>query len=171
MLKAIYLIIFIIMFPSVYATELTQLFQSTNYHYSISYPADWSYHQVDPGAVIFKPNLPNHQSINIQTLYTKQGGGKYKDVKALMDDFYDQVPRHTNQVLFLERKPISLTSYQGEQTTFLFSENGLHYKQWQIMLLTEKGNIFQAWAYRNLQNNFDKDYEIAKEMLNSWKIS
>lgn len=155
--------------------SLTQTFSTKDYGYTIQYPAGWHYIDRGKGVVVFKGNEAYPLSVNIQTIYTKQGGGEYKSVKDLMNDFYTQVPMHTNDSKFYERKPIVLsepdgTKLYGEQTTLSFREDGTTFKQWQVMLVNKDGNIFQAWAYRAPVEYFDSQYAAAAAMLNSWII-
>jgi hypothetical protein len=154
--------------------RLANEFHSIGYHYSIHCPADWKITDRGNGVVVFryKANQSMPMTINIQTIYTKKGGGKYKNVKDLMDDFYSQVPMHTQHATFLERKPIHLTQpdgimLNGEETTLTFKENGRIDKQWQVMLQNQDGNLFQAFAYRAPVTVFDVYRPVATAMLAS----
>lgn len=147
-------------------------FVSQAYHYSIHYPASWQCHAKDQGVVVFNTQAA---SVNIQTIYTKKGGGHYASVKDLMDDFQSQVPRHTQHAHFLERHPFVLTQTTGEKltgeaTTLTFYENGQTLKQWQIMLISRDGLIFQAWAYRAPVKEYADNLTDAVAMLRSWVI-
>jgi len=165
---------------AVFAAEnpLPNLFTSKAYHYSIRYPAAWKMRERDDGVVVFAAQdakLKKIFTINIQTIYTKQGGGKYKSIKDLMDDFGTQVPMHTEDAKFLDRNSFALSepdgsTLSGEQTTLTFKENGQTYKQWQVMLINHDGNLFQAWAYRAPITVFDANRQLAASMLASWVI-
>lgn len=153
---------------------LAHEFNSSEYHYSIHYPADWKMTNRGKGVIVFtyRSDQSLHMTINIQTLYTQKGGGKYKDVKDLMDDFYSQVPMHTQNAKFLERKPIQLkqpdgTVFRGEETTLTFKENGRIEKQWQVMLLNKDGILFQAFAYRAPITVFDVYRPVATAIFTS----
>lgn len=148
-------------------------------HYSIKYPATWDSFDRGKGVVVFK----NHADktgyplmVNIQTLYTKKGGGKYATVKDLMDDFYSQVPMHVEQAKFVERSSIVLTEpdgtkIYGEQTVLTFVMNNHTLKQWQVMLMNQNGKIFQAFAYRAPIEFFEANKSTAQAMFNSWVVN
>lgn len=92
-----------------------------------------------------------------------------------MDDFWSQVPRHTENATFLYRKPIVLVEpngvkHNGEQTLFTYKENGETFKQWQMMTTDSNGIIFQAWAYRAPEKYFTDNQPIAAAMFASWVI-
>lgn len=152
-------------------------FTTATYHYSIPYSSNWKVFSRGDGVVVFK--LQDKQSpgvsINIQTIYTKFGGGEYPDIKALMDDFYSQVPQHFGKVKFLKRDAISVKQPDGslrvgEQTTLNFSMNGVAYQQWQVMLISRDGRLFQAFAYRSPVAYFNQYQPLAAAMVSSWKI-
>lgn len=157
---------------------LTETFSNPLYHYTIQYPSDWKCDDRGQGVVVCR----NHQnkntpalSINIQTIYTKKADGKYATVKDLMDDFRQQVPMHTRNAVFLERKPVLLkepdgTYRDGEETVFLFRENGITYKQWQVMMLNSDGNLFQALAYRAPEKYFASYYSLAEQIFSTWSL-
>jgi hypothetical protein len=153
-------------------------FTSKTYHYSIQYPADWKLYDKGKGVVVFKSTTNNQQHeamVNIQTIFTKKGGGKYASIKDLMDDFWSQVPMHTQAAHFLERNPVILiepdgTKLSGEQTLFTFREDGKSYKQWQTMIMSRDGILFQAFAYRSTAADFAASYPLAKAMFASWII-
>lgn len=160
---------------ALFAEELTQQFVSKDNHYTISYPANWRMFERGQGVVVFKPKPGTAFLINIQTLLTKQAGGTYPDVKALMDDFYSQVPKHVNHAKFIWRLPIELMqpkgeSLVGEQTLLTFEEGGQTLKQWQVMLV-KKAKVFQAFAYRAPLAQFDATKPLAEAMLHSWIIN
>jgi hypothetical protein len=173
-------LLFLLCLSSAFATqeELTQSFTSKVYHYSLRYPAVWIYHDKGKGVVIFENKKGTDASpflINLQTLFTKKGGGEYPTIKALMDDFWSQVPKHTERVNFLDRKPILLlqpdgTRLMGEQTTLTFYENGQTFKHWQVMMMSRNGLLFQAWAYRAPLSFYEANKAYAEAMLASWVI-
>jgi hypothetical protein len=172
------LLLFASMTATIHASDLpTKTFASTAYHYAIHYPADWKLMNEGKGVIVFK-NIAKTSSLslmNIQTIYTKKGGGKYATIKDLMDDFWSQVPMHTQDARFLERRPITLTgpdgtTLSGEQTLLTFKEGGQLYKQWQVMMVNKDGTLFQALAYRAIATNFDTYYSVAKAVFASWVI-
>ena len=158
---------------------LTNVFASNLYQYSIRYPTTWKLAEHGEGVVVFTgqdAQSKRHFTVNIQTIYTKKGGGKYKSIKDLMDDFRSQVPIHTQEAKFLDRAPFDLketdgSTTSGEQTTLTFKENKQTYKQWQIMLTSKDGKLFQAWAYRAPIESFDANRPLAASMLASWIIN
>jgi hypothetical protein len=175
-----FILLFCCLTQNIYAIQIekTLSLAMPQYRYSINYPAQWSYQDKGEGVVIFKGKTLDGShliSANIQTIATKKFGGHYVDVKALMDDFWDQVPKHMEKVKFIERKPIELVesdgrSFQGEQTTLTFIENGVTMKQWQVMLITQDGMIFQNYAFRTTADEFDKNFAVANTMYHSWMI-
>ena len=146
--------------------------------YLIHYPKNWKIHYGEKGEVVFSftaPDTKSKISTNIQTIYTKAHSGKYKSVKELMDDFLIQVPMHAQDARLFDRKPYTLTEpdgshLTGEQITVTFIENKQTYKQWQIMLMTDNGVLFQAFAYRAPLPLYDEYLPVANSMLTSWVI-
>lgn len=151
-------------------------FNSNDSKYNIEYPSTWQGFDRGEGVVVFKNNMQQTGypvMINIQSIYTKKGGGKYPTIKALMDDFYSQVPKHVDNAKFTDRSPYVLTqangvSWTGEQTYLTFVVNKHTIKQWQIMIVSPDGKIFQAFAYRAPLEYFDANKETADAMLKSW---
>lgn len=158
--------------------DLSQSFISKSYRYAILYPASWKCADHGKGVVVFKgsgidPHYP--LMINIQTILTKKAGGEYVSVNDLMNDFRSQVPQHTQHAKFIDRNPIELlepdgSKLYGEETLLTFYENKQTFKQWQIMMVSHDGMLFQAWAYRAPQAAFDANRPIAESMLRSWVI-
>ncbi len=152
----------------------TYLYENQNYKYSIQVPDKWQAHDHGDGVVVF--NSPHAQTtVNIQTIFTKKAKGHYENVKALMDDFVSQVPKHTQHAKFTDRKPIVLTLSNGtkligESIILTFFENDVSFKQWQVMLINQDGRLFQAFAYRAPVNDYDLDYKKAMTMFASWNI-
>lgn len=166
--------------PLAYAIDVPQMasLDIPKYFYSIQYPVGWTHQDHGKGLVVFKGKTLDEKSgvlVNIQTIATKKNHGHYVDVKALMDDFYQQVPMHTEKASFGERQPITLVSAEGEtlhgeQTTVTFYEEGKLIKHWQVMFMNPDGMLFQTWAYRTQETEFDANHPLAEEMLSSWKI-
>lgn len=156
--------------------SLPNVFSNPEYHYSIHYPENWKAVDRGKGVVIFTEMKPGPFMINIQTISTRKGGGKYKDIKDLMDDFKIQVPMHTKDAKFLDRKPFVLhepdgSTLSGEETILTFEEDKMLWKQWQVMLINQNGMIFQALGYRAPASMFDVMQPTAAAMLASWIIS
>mgnify|MGYP000063543442 CR=1 FL=1 len=155
--------------------DLPQQFVSKDNHYTINYPTHWRVFPRGQGVVVFKPKPGAAFLINIQTLLTKEAGGTYPDVKALMDDFYSQVPKHVDHAHFMWRKPFTLQqsagSLRGEQTLLTFNEAHQTLKQWQVMLVNKNDKVFQAFAYRAPEGEFDASQPLAQAMLHSWVIN
>jgi hypothetical protein len=158
---------------------MTRLLNLPEYHYSIQYPAQWTYADAGEGVVIFKgKTIDGSQkiSVNIQTIATKLNGGHYATVKALMDDFWNQVPKHAEKVRFVERGAIELAGsdgevLKGEQTEVMFFVKGKMLKHWQVMVMSPDRMLFQTWAFRTTVGEFEENREIGGEMLESWKIT
>jgi hypothetical protein len=165
---------------SLYAADASVMkaFNGEQYGYTISYPADWKVYDHKDGVVVFKTEESKGAyptTVNIQTIYTTKAKGSYPTVKALMDDFEKNAKRHADAVKFLERHPITLVEPNGdklvgEETTMLFKDHGKQLKQWQVMVMTTDGNLFQAWAYRAPEERFAITLPLAKKMLGSWDI-
>jgi hypothetical protein len=163
---------------SVYAAAdvATKLYDGKKYHYTIQYPADWHVYDHDDGVVVFKKlglRSVYPTSVNIQTIYTKKAKGTYANVKELMDDFTANAKSDVTNVTFSERKPIILidtngVKIHGEEITMSFEAQGTKLKQWQVMVITDDGRLFQAWGYRAAETNYELDLPAAKNMLNSW---
>jgi hypothetical protein len=154
---------------------LKNIFDSQSYHYAIHYPSQWKVHDHGDGVVVFKPFTDSKTFINIQTIYTKKAGGHYATVKDLMDDFKSEVPRHAAGVTFFARQPIVLQQPNGEKLvgesiTLTFKDHLQWLKHWQVMLVNQSGRVFQAFGYRAPIRNFDANYALATEMLQTWVI-
>jgi len=170
-------ILLLLSFP-LYAEKTMQSYNGAKYRYTISYPSGWQVYDHNDGVVVFKAKsdkLIYPVSVNIQTIFTKQDTGTYASVKDLMDDFVKNAKRHADVVKFIERKPFSLANplgatLQGEQATFTFRDHGKTIKQWQVMLMTKDGNLFQAWAYRAPADVFQMSLPLANDMLSTWII-
>lgn len=146
--------------------------------YSIKYPKDWVYDQSNPGTVIFsgKQGTPEYFStVNIQTILTKKTGGDYDDVKAFMADINKQAKRESTDSKFLEHGPISIAGsngikLQGEYLIFTYKYKNIMFKQWQIVVLRNDGQVFYAWAYTSPVTQYEKDLPTAEAMLKTWSI-
>ena len=93
-----------------------------------------------------------------------------------MDDFEVQVPMHTQDAHLFDRKSFELSEsngkkISGEQIYVTFKEGKQTYKQWQIMLMSADGILFQAFAYRAPSQYFDEYLPEASAMLASWIIN
>lgn len=161
-------------------TTSSKLYTYDNHdsRYSIKYPKDWVYDQSNPGTVIFsgKQGTPEFFStVNIQTILTKKSGGDYEDVKAFTDDINKQAKKESSEAKFLEQGPISITAVnglkmEGQYLIFTYKYRNIMFKQWQIVLLRNDGQVFYAWAYTSPVAQYDKDLPIAQEMLKTWVI-
>lgn len=154
---------------------LTQIFQSKANHYFFRYPANWHCDDHHQGVVVCKSEVPD-VSINLQTIWTKKGGGKYVDVKALMNDFMTQVPMHTTHAQFSNRRTLVIqepngAQYAGEEIILTFKENGKIFQQQQIMLQDPHGLVFQNFAFRAPVSLYAAHATIAKAIFASWEIS
>lgn len=159
-------------------TAQTLQLNMPQYDYAIHYPTQWTYQDRGEGLVVFRgKTLDGLETIsaNIQTIATKKNGGHYVDVKALMDDFWIQVPKHAEKAAFLSRDAIELVGsdgsvLKGEQTIVTFYQHKKMLKHWQVMLMTHNGMIFQTYAFRTTADEFDKNQALAEAMFQSWQI-
>ena len=158
---------------------LAEEYNNTGSRYSIRYPVDWSYDDKSTkGAVIFRGKEGTSAflaTVNIQTVLTKQTGGKFSTAKAFMADLKSQAEQQPLKAKFLEKGPIVFnmpngTKVSGEYLILTYQFNNFDFKQWQIVVLRNDNQVFYAWAYTAPANQYDDSLAIAKSMLESWII-
>lgn len=157
---------------------LTKKYDNQDSRYTMSYPATWEYEKSGDGTIIFsgKRGSPAYFStVNIQTVLTKKSGGDFSTVKQFMADIKLQAKTQSPDVKFLESGPIDLgeksgIKEKGEYTVFTYRYKDQEFKQWQIVVLRDDGQVFYAWAYTAPIKQYPDSEDIAKAMLDTWVI-
>lgn len=164
--------------PNTAPQKLTKKYDSTESRYTIQYPSSWEYEVTNDGTVIFsgRRGSPAYFStVNIQTVLTLKSGGDFKTVAAFMADIKQQAKNQSPNVKFLEQGPIQLFDKgigkeKGEYAIFTYRFKGQDFKQWQVVVLRDDGQVFYAWAYTAPVKQYDDNVAVAKAMLESWVI-
>lgn len=146
--------------------------------YLMKYPGSWEYEKAGDGTVIFSGKAGTaafFSTVNIQTVLTKKTGGDFSSVKEFMADIKHQAISQSPGVKFFENGPIVITEKNGEKdkgefTVFSYTYKGKEFKQWQIVVLRNDGQVFYAWAYTAPISEYSNDLPVAKGMLGSWVI-
>lgn len=157
---------------------LKKIFKSQEDRYSINYPENWGNSLSAQGALILngKPGTLSFLStVNIQTIFTKQFGGGFSNLKDFMDEVKRQAEKETSHAKFLKSGVFQLkqtdgTKLNGEYLLFTYDLQGKMYKQWQIVVLRNDGEVFYTWAYTSPIEQFDYDLPTAKAILKTWSI-
>jgi hypothetical protein len=160
------------------AGPLQKKYDNSESRYSINYPASWEYEKAGQGTIIFsgRRGTPSYFStVNIQTVLTKKTGGTFSTVQQFMKDLKKQAISQSPGIKFLESGPVSIADsdgkkMQGEYSTFTYKYKGELFKQWQVVVLRNDGQVFYAWAYTSPIEQYKTDLDISKQMLASWII-
>ncbi len=164
--------------PSNIPVKINKVYDNKESRYTIGYPSSWEYEVTSDGTVIFsgRHGSPAYFStVNIQTVLTQKSGGDFKTVAAFMADIRQQAKNQSPNVKFLESGPIQLFTKgigkeKGEYAIFTYRFKGQDFKQWQVVVLREDGQVFYAWAYTAPVDQYDDSVAVAKAMLESWVI-
>lgn len=149
-------------------------FDTANFGYTINYPLDWQ-KQEDTNAftVVF---ANGKASVAIQNLASKEMGGVYETVNDVVEEFKSQLNEATNTKI-TEEQEITYEMEDGEILTgaqfvaeYTIPADNATYKQLQIVLPRSGGQVFHAWSYTSLVENYEAYAETAKQILASWKI-
>lgn len=146
--------------------------------YSMQYPSNWQYERAGDGTVVFSGKRGTDSffsTVNIQTVLSKKNGGDFSSVKQFMIDIKHQALTQSPGVKFLENGPFTIkekngTQDEGEYLIFTYKYKGKEFKQWQIVVLRNDGQVFYAWAYTSPVAQYANDLATAKAMLTSWMI-
>jgi hypothetical protein len=160
------------------SNRLTKIFDNKESHYLIKYPTSWEFDSSSQGTVIFsgRQGTPAYYAtINVQTVLTKKTGGQFRSVKEFISDIKKQAKKESRHVSFLANGPYSMKlengeKLDGEYLVFAYGYRGESFKQWQIVLRRQDGQVFYAWAYTAPAEIYDRYHEVAKSMLESWQV-
>lgn len=158
--------------------DLSQVYDNQDSHYAIKYPANWEYDTSSRGTVIFsgkRGTASYFSTVNIQTVLAKKTGGDFSTVDQFVKDLKKQASGLSAKVNFIEEGPIEFTEADGKKAKgqfliFTYNYKGMIFKQWQVVILRNDGQVFYAWAYTSPAEQYDRDVAVAKAMLNSWSI-
>lgn len=161
-----------------HSDALSSVYDNQDSRYSMKYPSNWEYEKAGDGTVIFsgKRGSPAFFStVNIQTVLTKKTGGDFSTVKQFMADIKQQATSQSPGVKFLDNGAFTITEKngskdQGEFAIFTYTYKGKEFKQWQVVVLRNDGQVFYAWAYTSPLQQYPDNLKIAKAMLDSWVI-
>jgi len=155
-------------------STLTNLFNTDKFGYTINYPTDW---QKQEDATNYTAMFANGKaSVAIQNLASTAMGGTYATADDVVTEFKKQLNQATN-VKIEDGADLPYTMADGTQLTakqfiveYTIPEDNATYKQWQIVLPRTDGQVFHAWSYTSLVENYETYLPIAQEMLASWKL-
>lgn len=161
------------------AINLPKKFTNKNSGYSIQYPGNWDYQQPDPATVVIggKQGTKSFDStVNIQTVLTKESGGKYQSTKQLLDNLKKQAQEFTKNTQFYIEDSITIEerpdrpAMKGLYTELTFTNNGKKYQQLVFVFLRPDNKVFYIWTFTSPVFMFNTDYPIAKAMFSSWLV-
>lgn len=165
---------------SVVDTEPVTLktYDNKDSRYTLDYPSNWEYEKAGDGTVIFsgKRGTPAYFStVNVQTVLSKKNGGDFSSVKEFMADIKSQATSQSPSTKFIESGTLTVVEKngkkdKGEFTIFTYNYKGKEFKQWQVVVLRNDGQVFYAWAYTSPVGQYENDVAVAKTMLESWVI-
>ena len=158
------------------ANEL-KIFQEKGFGYSIQYPADWIYQKQAAHILVFsrKEGADKHVPIvSIQNLLsTKIKGGKYQSISAVIEDFQNQL-KITKQAKVFPAEPFIYNrndlKLAGQQFLAEYNYEGKNNKQFLVVVPRAGGDIFYVFTYSTPIEQYDKYFDTAKAMLDSWII-
>lgn len=158
--------------------KLTNSFDSKENKFIINYPDKWTHALLKNGTVILSGKLGTrayYSTINVQTILSKKTGGKFRNVKQLVDDIKKQVREMADNAIFLESGPVVVTEKNGAQAKgeyliFTYTYNGYIYQQWDVIVSRNDGEVFYVWAYTSPQKQYTKDLPLAELILKTWQI-
>lgn len=161
------------------AINLPKKFTNHDSGYSIQYPGNWDYQQPDPATVVIggKQGTKSFDStVNIQTVLTKESGGKYQSTKQLLDNLKKQAREFTKNTQFYIEDSITIDerpdrpAMKGLYTELTFTNNGKKYQQLVFVFLRPDKKVFYIWTFTSPVFMFNTDYPIAKAMFSSWLV-
>ena len=84
-----------------------------------------------------------------------------------MKDLKKQAISQSPGIKFLESGPVSIADsdgkkMQGEYSTFTYKYKGELFKQWQVVVLRNDGQVFYAWAYTSPIEQYKTDQDYIK---------
>lgn len=157
----------------------TNVFEDDKLGYKIEYPYNWICEKSGQYKILFSGKEGTdayYSTINIQNLASKKTGGGYDDVSSIVKDFKKQIMTHNEDTKFYnERQFVYKTTngaiLTGEEFIVEYTKSGEKFKQWQIIIPKYNGETFYAWIYNSPADMYDTYLEVAKKMLDSWKIN
>jgi hypothetical protein len=161
------------------AINLPKKFTNHDSGYSIQYPGNWDYQQPDAATVVIggKQGTKSFDStVNIQTVLTKESGGKYQSIKQLLDNLKKQAQEFTKNTQFYIENSITIDerpdrpAMKGLYTELTFTNNGKKYQQLVFVFLRPDKKVFYIWTFTSPVFMFNTDYPIAKAMFSSWLL-
>lgn len=159
------------------AIHLPKKFTNNDSGYSIQYPGNWDYQQPDAATVVIggKQGTKSFDStVNIQTVLTKESGGKYTSPRQLLDNLKKQAQELTKNTQFYIDDSITIDerpdrpAMKGLFTELTFTNNGKKYQQLVFVFLRPDKKVFYIWTFTSPVFMFNTDYPIAKAMFSSW---
>lgn len=157
---------------------LPKVFNNQGNRYFIRYPANWQFNALNKSTLVLagKEGTPAYYSnINIQTLRAQKIGGVYSTVPEVILNLKKQIEGTYSNVRYVEQGPITLnqlngSQIRGEYVVFTYSNSGLAFKQWQVVILRNDGLVFYVFAYNSPLVQYQTNLAIAQAVLKSWDI-
>jgi len=154
------------------------IFQEGGYGFTLNYPADWMYEMPSKVKAVFsgKKGTPAWDSvISIQNVLSSSKGGTYGDVNGVINGIKSQIMAADKNARIYDEKAFSYNMMDGKQLAgkefkVEYLNQGINYRQWQIVVPRYGGEVFHAWTYTAPVNIYDSYLATAQAMLNSWII-
>jgi hypothetical protein len=155
------------------ANSNQKTFQDASLNYTINYPSDWSFKKdgnADMITVSFSPSSSTPFSVDIDSIPTSVAITEKEVidfVAAAKQEYSNPGEKVYDAKEFIYTADDGSIS-KGQQLKADYTENGTKYRVWYIAVAKDK--TLQAWRYVSSVDEYDKNYDIALGMLNSWKI-
>jgi|GEM_PF-1855910 len=154
------------------------VFEDDKLGYKIEYPHNWVCEKPGKYKILFSGKEGTdayYSTVNIQNFASKKIGGGYDDINSVIKDFKKQIMTHSDDPkIYNERKFVYKATngaiLTGEEFIAEYTKSGEKFKQWQIFIPKDNGEVFYAWIYTAPADMYETYLEVAKKMLDSWKI-
>lgn len=158
------------------SSESYKIYEDKDNKYSIKYPPDWSYEQINKLAVLFsgKKNSSSYYStISIAVLPLKTSGDSQKKVKLAVKSLKKQVTTKYSNIKFIDTGDVELPSnkkFHGESFVVTYTYKGTAIKRMQFVISNDSGKVLYIWGYTAPSVWYDKGLPVAKKMYESWLL-
>lgn len=154
------------------------VFEDNQLGYKIEYPYNWIYEKQNAYRIIFSGKEGTDayfSTISVQNIYAPKASGKYAGIDLVIKDFRKQILTHGEDSKFYNQRQFVYKTntgiiLAGEEFISEYTKSGEKFKQWQIFLPNISGQIIYVWIYTSPVDQYDTYLEVAKDMLDSWKI-
>ncbi len=156
-----------------------QTFSDAALGYAIQYPQDWTVEKKDSVTVLFSGPKEKDMfdvTINIQNLASSNRGGKYTDNDDVVKDLKNQIKSMDKKATFSDITEITFTRSDGMELTAkgfatTFTRQGKKFAIMQVVLPHGDSLTFHSWGYTAPLEKFEKNLDLVKSILETWRIS